>query len=165
MYNSVLIQIFTVFINFFLSLPFTLTGLTRYTNNDIKAYSQPPGYVFGIMWSIIYMLFSIINYKIMYSHTLTTPLKKILINQSITEAVIQTLWLLSTAKIASRRYFIQYLLGLIIMIILVYYCFYIRGITLNKIVPKLYMYYLPYCIWIVFALILNVQIIIKYLIK
>ena len=118
MYNSVLIQIFIVFINFFLSLPFTLTGLTRYTNNDIKAYSQPPGYVFGIMWSIIYMLFSIINYKIMYSHTLTTPLKKILINQSITEAVIQTLWLLSTAKIATQRYFIQYLLGLIIMIIL-----------------------------------------------
>ena len=165
MYNNVFVQIFIIFINFFLSIPFTISGSTKYDNNDIKAYSQPPGYIFGIVWSTIYTLFSIINYRIMYSDRMTIPLKKMLINQSITEATLQTTWLLTTMKFTDKRYFLQYIIGLFIMFQLVNFAFQYRLKTLLEYDFISFLLYLPYCIWIVFAMILNIQIVYKYIVE
>ena len=42
------------------------TGIVDFKNPGVKAYWQPPNYVFGIVWPILYTLFGIINLRILY---------------------------------------------------------------------------------------------------
>ena len=101
----------------------------------------------------------------MYSDRMTIPLKKMLINQSITEATLQTTWLLTTMKFTDKRYFLQYIIGLFIMFQLVNFAFQYRLKTLLEYDFISFLLYLPYCIWIVFAMILNIQIVYKYIVE
>ena len=52
-YEFVLYHSFSIII---LSLPFTYFSLTKYDQDEIKADWQPPGFVFGIVWPILYLL-------------------------------------------------------------------------------------------------------------
>ena len=40
---------------FLVSTPFTLFDLNRFEETEEKALWQPPGYVFGIVWSYLYI--------------------------------------------------------------------------------------------------------------
>ena len=148
------------FLNFILSLPFTIFGFSKFNVNETRANWQPPGYVFGIVWPILYLIFGIINLIIFNSNSLNIDIKNILIRDSIFEALIQTLWLLVTSNFGNGRNLIQYLLGFIIIGYLVYFSFYRRTSFINN--NKLLLYlYIPYSLWIIFAFILNLQLVIK----
>ena len=151
------------FSNFFLSLPFTYFGLSKYLPHEVKADWQPPGYVFGIVWPILYLLFGIINLNIINSKSLSSNLKNSLISDAFYESVVQTLWLLVTSNYNSGRYFIQHLLGLFILGYLVKFAYQYRrpALALHDL-PSFYLY-IPYSLWIVFAFILNLQIVLKYI--
>ena len=40
---------------FLVSLPFTLTDLNRFEEDQPRALWQPPNYVFGIVWPFLYV--------------------------------------------------------------------------------------------------------------
>jgi translocator protein len=144
------------FSHFFLSLPFSVLGLTKYNENDIVADWQPPGYVFAIVWPILYLLFGIINLKVEFSSKYSINFKNKVIGESIIESLLQALWLLVTAKIAESRTDLQYQLGFFVMLGLLFYAFKVRANTLS-IDRSLTLLYLPYKLWISFATILSFQ--------
>ena len=152
------------FSNIIFSIPFTYFGLSKYLPHEIKADWQPPGYVFGIVWPILYLLFGIINLNIINSKNLSRSLKNSLVSDAFYESVIQSIWLLVTSNYFNGRYFIQHLIGLFILGYLVKVAFQYRRPALALYdIPSFYLY-VPYSLWIVFAFILNLQIVLKYLI-
>ncbi len=155
------LNIFVAFINIFLSLPFTYLGLTKYDMKETKAYWQPPGYVFGIVWPILYTIFGVINLRFIYGKNIDSILRFMIIDQSIKEALIQTLWLTITSNFGNGRTLIQHSLGLIILAYLVYYSHMVRLPTFKKYDKISYYLYIPYSLWIIFAFILNSQIVYK----
>ena len=76
-----------------------------------------------------------------------------------------SMWLLVTSNLGNGRSFIQQFLGLIVMGILVYFCFKTRIPNLFNNDKVSFLMYLPYSLWISFAFILNLQIVLKYLKK
>ena len=103
------------FSNVILSLPFTFFGLSKYQPNEIKADWQPPGYVFGIVWPILYLLFGIINLNVLNNKNMNNVIKEGLISDAFYESVVQSTWLLVTSNYNNGRYFVQHLLGLFIL--------------------------------------------------
>ena len=159
-----MLKVFAIsFSNILLSLPFTYLGLSKFGPNEIKAYWQPPGYIFGIVWTILYFLFGIINLRTFYSTNMLIDVKTSILLQSLSESFLQTLWLLVTSKFGKVRYPIQYYLGFLVMSILVYFAYKVRKPTFNNFDNISYWLYFPYTLWIVFAWILNLQIVYKLL--
>ncbi len=156
-------KILVSFSNIILSLPFTILGLARFENDEIKADWQPPGYVFGIVWPILYLLFAFINLRIYDLKSLTQSKRNILINQALTESLVQTLWLLVSANYGGGRNLIQNFIGLLVMVSLVLYCYLVRIPSLKENDFTSFILYLPYSAWISFAFILNLQIVINYI--
>lgn len=140
--------IFTFLVSFFLN--------SKYENDDIKAYWQPPGYVFGIVWPILYLLFGFINYS--YSKAVNTD-NNIVMKQSYFEAMIQTLWLLVTSRGEEERTSSQYIIGLFVLGFCCIYAYMVRLPTFYLLSNYASYFYLPYLLWIFFAFILNAQLV------
>ena len=161
MLTELILNIFFLIPNFILSLPFTYFGLAGYSPNGVRAYWQPPGYVFGIVWPILYLLFGIINYRALYNYKLSYNVANEIIDASLKEALGQSLWLSVTSNFGNGRTFWQHFIGLGIMFYLVKlafsrFTFFYQNDQFSKLL------YIPYLIWICFAFILNLQIIIRY---
>ena len=157
MYKQIKVILFS-FSNFFLSLPFSILGLSKFNENEVRADWQPPGFVFGIVWPILYYLFGLINLKVLFSN-FDSNLKNKILKNSIRESILQTSWLFVTGNYGNGRLLIQNILGFIITSLLVYYAYVIRLPSLYSLKSNLFYYYIPYCLWIFFALILNFQIV------
>ena len=153
-------KIFFSFSNLILSIPFTYLRLSTFEPNEIKADWQPPGYVFGIVWPILYILFGIINLQ---AYEKNSPTSKIILDESLHESIVQTLWLVVTSNYGQGRTLVQYLIGLLIMGYLVIYSHFVRKPILKIYDLGSYLLYYPYSLWIIFAFILNLQIVIKFL--
>ena len=149
------------FNNFFLSLPFSYLGLTKFEPNDVQAYWQPPGYVFGIVWSIMYFLLGLINLKSLILMEIDDDKYFKILTHGVTESFLQTLWLLVTSKFGEKRYNFQYVLGFFVIYNLVDYAWNHRSKFLFRKDKFSFYLYIPYMIWIVFAMILNLQILYK----
>ena len=150
------------FSNIILSLPFTLLGLSKYDPFEIKADWQPPGYVFGIVWPILYILFGIINLRainLSFENVGKHIIAKDIVSTSLVESLLQTLWLVVTSNYIGTRTFGQHFFGMIILGYLVYYCYNVRKPIFEKHDTVSSYLYFPYTLWIVFAFILNFQIV------
>ena len=140
---------------FLISLPFTLLDVNKFNKNEKQALWQPPGYIFGIVWPILYVLLFIFNYSII-SGKFNNIIKNIAKFQIIIEAFLQGIWLYVFRYSNNGRKSKQYENGLIILFfsLLVSYS---RISLIYKNKSNLLVYYLPYVIWIHFAFILNLQ--------
>jgi tryptophan-rich sensory protein len=103
----------------------------------------------------------VINLRFIYGKNIDSILRLMIIDQSIKEALIQTLWLTVTSNFGNGRTLIQHSLGLIILAYLVYYSHMVRLPTFKKYDKISYYLYIPYSLWIIFAFILNSQIVYK----
>jgi len=149
------------FSNFFLSLPFTYFGLSTFGPNDITAYWQPPGYIFGIVWSILYVLLGLINLKNFLANDENREINFTIVVQGIGEAFLQTLWLLATSNFSGKRHNFQYVIGFFVIYKLVDFAWNYRSKFLYNYDRISYYMYIPYKLWILFAMILNLQILYK----
>ena len=89
----------------------------------------------------------------------TPSVKDQILKNSIKESILQTSWLIVTGNYGNGRLPIQNVLGFVIICILVYYAYMIRLPSLYSLKSNIFYYYVPYCLWILFALILNFQIV------
>ena len=163
-YKNIKVLLYS-FSNYLFSIPIVYFGLTSFSKDELKADWQPPGYVFGIVWPILYILFGIINIKTFTNKTISDNVKNMLIKQSLREAIGQTLWLLVTSNFGKGRTFIQYFIGLFILGFLVNYAFTKRRPNLALYDSTSFYLYIPYTLWIMFAFILNLQIVLKFIMK
>lgn len=158
MYLEQLKILFISFSHFIFSLPFTLSGLSDLGNDEYKADWQPPGYVFGIVWPILYLLFGIINLKSFFSSKISDYYKNKILRESFSESVYQMIWLLISSNFCGKKYKFQYILSFLLISYISKYAFLVRRVTLIKTDRTLYLLYVPYLLWIAFANILSYQI-------
>ncbi|MBI96152.1 hypothetical protein CL656_03310 [bacterium] len=148
------------FSNYLLSIPIISLGLSKYSDDEVKADWQPPGYVFAIVWPILYLLFGIINLKIYYSKKIPKTIKVDNLDMAFEESLIQTGWLIVNGKYFHKRFLIQYIVGFCIILYLLVYAYFLRIPMLYQTKNKSLVYmYIPYTLWISFAAILNYQLI------
>ena len=134
-------------------------GLVDFKNMPVKAYWQPPDYIFGIVWPILYILFGIINLKVLDSNKHGYYVKENFILDSISEALVQNIWVVVTG-LNYLPILYRYSIGSVILLLLNYISFERRN-YMKKIDKSILILYLPYTFWILFALILNLQIVHK----
>tara|TARA_B110000305_G_scaffold240888_1_gene312913 strand:+ start:1239 stop:1706 length:468 start_codon:yes stop_codon:yes gene_type:complete len=136
---------------FLISLPYSLLNKNKFNINEKKALWQPPGYVFGIVWPILYLFILKFNYIL-----LTKDNFFIISSHILTDSFIQGAWLYVFQSNNDSRGNIQYIKGLLLLILLNIFAWY-RLYYSYIIQPSIAVYYIPYVLWIMFALVLNYQ--------
>lgn len=146
------------FSHFLLSIPYIIFNNTN-LNDRPKVFLQPPNFIFSFVWTILYILFGIINLKILYNHNLSNNRKIDIINQSITESLLHWLWLLINSKFVNNNYYLNFASTFTLSYI-VYYSF-IRAYFIRRTDKFLHKLYIPYKLWIIFALYLEISYLFK----
>lgn len=125
------------------------------TMNSMEVYKQlllpkyaPPGYIFPIVWTILYTLMGIASYIIYQSED--EDKTKVLILYGI-QLVINFIWPILFFNLHLYLFSTIWLLLLLAIVIIVTYLFY-------KIKPIAGYLMLPYVLWLLFALYLNFNI-------
>lgn len=126
-------------------------GIIGFIISDFIDYSElikpplaPPGYVFGIVWSILYILMGI-SYSILeVNNELDEKTKKVYYIQLFVNALWSIIFFVFKLRFVS----IAWIILLIILIIEIIKLFYNK----NKVSAYLQ---IPYLIWIIFATYLN----------
>ena len=131
--------------------PIVLGGIVGLIISKFMDYNQllkppfaPPGAVFGIVWSIIYILMGI-SYSILQTNDLTDNKVK---NIYYLQLVINLLWPIIFFVFKWRLFACFWIIALLLLIIYMISIFYEK----NKLAAYLQ---IPYLIWILFASYLN----------
>ena len=125
--------------------------LTMNNMDTFKALNKPinvPGFIFPIVWSILYILMSISLYIILQSNNENTD--KGLIIYSI-QLIVNSFWTLIFFGLKNYLFAFIWLLILLVLIAYMIYVFY-------KINKKAVYLNIPYIIWVLFAGYLNLGI-------
>lgn len=148
-------NIFHIFVS---ASPFLTSVLSNFNNTnefkdtDKKSRWQPPSFVFGIVWPILYALLFYLTFTILSSKT-NNCLKNSLIRTTLLESALQGLWLYNFNSNRGKN---KYDSSLLVMSTLVVLSF-LRLVFFYTYFNDLYYFYIPYFLWINFAHILNWQ--------
>jgi tryptophan-rich sensory protein len=152
MITKQLITILTSFSHLFLSMSYMILNITNLSGKS-KTFLHPPNFIFSFVWTTFYIIFGLSNLKILYDHNLSNNLKIKIINQSIIESLLHWLWLFTNSIL-----FINFNYKTISNLILTYiiYFSFIRSYYLKKASLFLHNIYIPYKLWIIYALFLDI---------
>ena len=149
---------------FLVSTPFTFLDLNRFEETEEKALWQPPGYVFGIVWPILYVSLFMFNILIFQDVFVSQKIKSLVMRDTLIESTLQGVWLYLfrfkddiEGRISSYNKSLVAMSGLVLMSL--YRLFFIfKNVSLLKYAK----YYVLYVLWINFANILNWQLVLGY---
>ena len=156
---KLILKLLFSFSNLIISAILMNLNFIDFKNPNIRAYWQPPDFVFGIVWPILYILFGIINLRIVNSNH-NPASKTFYVMNTLLESIILNLWVVATGS-SSIPDLIKYLIGLLILFYLNLLCHFGRKQEIYSLDRLSYYLYLPYSFWIIFALILNIHIVHK----
>lgn len=151
--NKVVIFIFCVSVPFlagFIGSYFTMDAIPNWYAGLNKPSFNPPNWIFGPVWSTLYLLMGISFYKVWTSNS---DMKKIAIAIFSVQIVLNTLWSILFFGLQNPVVAFGEIIILWIMIILNIVVFY----RINKISGLLL---IPYLLWVSFASFLNYSIMI-----
>lgn len=142
-----------------LIIPLLVGAISAFiTNNQMETYSNlntpllaPPGWLFPIVWTLLYILMGISSYFIYISHD---PKRENALIVYFFQLFINFCWPLFFFNLHN------YFLSLMILIALILTVIYML-IILKKINPKSFYLNIPYILWLFFALYLNFMIFIN----
>lgn len=145
------------------SLPFTALDVNKFEKDDEKALWQPPGFVFGIVWPILYMLLFYMNYTIFKNPNISQNIKDVVARDTLIESGLQGSWLYAFRykKDVGGRSKKQYTWSVILLLALLSFGIY-RVFSLSMLTSQytnssyVWLYY-PYFLWINFASLLGLQ--------
>ena len=141
---AIIIPLLVGFISFLL----TKEGISNYSNNLIKPSFAPPSYLFGIVWTILYILMGISSY-IIYNDI--SSHKNICLLIYGLNLVLNFLWPIIFFNLELRLFAFIFIIFLDIVVIYMIICF--HGIS-----KKAAYLQIPYLIWLIFATILNLSV-------
>lgn len=113
----------------------------------IKPSFSPPGYIFPIVWTILYILMGISSYLVVQTDT-DEELKKRAIALYVIQLVLNFFWPILFFNFHLYLFSFLWLVVLIVFIIMMIRAFY----DVNKLAAYLQ---IPYLLWCVFASVLN----------
>lgn len=143
------------------SSPFAALGLATFSETEPRALWQPPNFVFGLAWPTLYFLLFSLNWNLLSDAFLSEAFKNKMIKNTLFESGAQGSWLyfFRYKKNIQGRDKTQYVHGLIstsVLVALSYKTLYDVYLTNNIFYLLLY---IPYFLWIQFANILNIQLV------
>ena len=121
-------------------------------NNINKSPYTPPGWVFSLVWSILYLLM-IISFYLIWSNSKCYPYCNIL-NIFLLQLLLNLSWTTIFFKLKKIRLALFITICIFILTMIVFIKFY----KIDKIASLLL---IPYLLWLLVALYLNIYIIIK----
>ena len=155
-------QLKTILISFshlLLTISYSTLNITNLSNKP-KTFLHPPNFIFSFVWTTFYIIFGLSNLKILYNHNLSNNLKIKIINQSISESLLHWLWLLINSNLFTN--FNHKIISNFILVYIIYFSF-IRSYYLKKADFLLHNLYIPYKLWIIYALFLEIFSLFHYL--
>lgn len=139
---SILIPLFAVFLG-------NLLGNSSQGYNElIQPSFAPPGFIFPIVWTILYTLMGI-SFYIVYNSNSEYKTKAIIVY--FIQLILNTLWTLIFFRLNLLLFAFIWILAIIVFVILMIYYFY----KINKTAAFLQ---IPYLLWLIFASVLNFSI-------
>ena len=132
----------------FLAFLLTRNGINNYSNNLIKPSFAPPGILFGIIWTILYVLMGLSSFYIYESMSCHKANCLLLYGLNL---VLNFSWPIIFFNLEARLFAFLFILLLDVVVILMTLCFY--GID-----KKAGYLNIPYIIWLLFATILNLSV-------
>lgn len=139
---SILIPLFAVFLG-------NLLGNSSQGYNELIQLSfAPPGFIFPIVWTILYTLMGI-SFYIVYNSNSEYKTKAIIVY--FIQLILNTLWTLIFFRLNLLLFAFIWILAIIVFVILMIYYFY----KINKTAAFLQ---IPYLLWLIFASVLNFSI-------
>ena len=128
-----------------LSYLLTKNGISNYVNTLHKPGFAPPGFLFGIVWTILYILMGLSSYYIYESmdcHKSNCLLLYIL------NLFLNFSWTIIFFNLEARLFAFLFIILLDVVVVLMSMCFY----GINR---KAGLLNIPYIIWLLFATVLN----------
>ena len=116
-------------------------------DNNKRVFFQPPGYVFGIVWTFLYFLIGLYLYKLVNQRSTNKYFKFMLIT-----FMINLLLNLSWTPIVN--YYKKYTLGIFVIALMIMTTFLLIAIDKNELNRVLL---IPYLTWLFVALLLNIE--------
>ncbi len=132
----------------FLSYLLTKDGIKAYNTTLIKPSFAPPPYLFGIVWTILYILMGISSYLIYNS--MVTGRSTCLIIYGL-NLILNFMWPIIFFNLEARLFAFIFIVFLDIVVIFMIMCF--HGISKKSAYLQL-----PYLIWLIYATILNLSV-------
>lgn len=140
---------------FFIVVTFVIGGLFSIFTNQSSFYASlekpalsPPGILFPIVWSILYILMAISLYIVSESDSVDTDDSYVIY---IAQLVVNSLWTLLFFGLGLQLFSFLWIILLIVLVVIMIIRFY----HINKVAGLLQ---IPYLIWLVFAAYLNLAI-------
>lgn len=124
----------------------------KWYNNINKSTYTPPGWFFGLVWTILYLLM-IISFYLIWSNSKCFPYCNVL-----TIFLLQLAFNLSWTTVFFKYKKIRLALILTILIFILTFIVSIKFYKINKIASYLL---IPYLLWLIVAMYLNIYIILK----
>jgi tryptophan-rich sensory protein len=153
MYKKVLILIFSLFTSLsagWIGALFTMSQIPTWYAEIEKPFFNPPNWVFGPVWTILYILMGVSLYLILTTHTDKKAKKKAIIF-FVLQLVLNTFW--------SIIFFGLHAVGVAFLEILVLWWSILATILYTRRINKNGAYLLfPYLAWVSFAALLNLSI-------
>ena len=137
---------FLIFLPQLLSISSMLAFPSSFDDNE-KVFFQPPGYVFGIVWTILYMLIGIYLYKLVIGRKTNKYFKFMIV-----VLIINLLFNLSWTPVVN--YYKQYISGIFMIAVMIMTTFLLITIDNNEMTRVLLV---PYLSWLFMALLLNIE--------
>ncbi|NUM36430.1 MAG: tryptophan-rich sensory protein [Candidatus Brocadiae bacterium] len=142
----------------FIAIPLLIGSSSSYFAKDsmsqykelIKPSFSPPGWIFGIMWTILYILMGIASFRIYISHA-ETKTKRAALAYYAAQLGVNFFWTIIFFHLQLRGLALLWLILLWALILLTMQKFY----KIDKLSASLL---LPYILWVSFAGILNYEI-------
>ena len=124
----------------------------KWYNNINKSTYTPPGWFFGLVWTILYLLM-IISFYLIWSNSKCFPYCNVL-----TIFLLQLAFNLSWTTVFFKYKKIRLALILTILIFILTFIVSVKFQKINKIASYLL---IPYLLWLIVAMYLNIYIILK----
>ena len=124
----------------------------KWYNNINKSPYTPPGWFFGLVWTILYLLM-IISFYLIWSNSKCFPYCNVL-----TIFLLQLAFNLSWTTVFFKYKKIRFALILTILIFILTFIVSIKFYKINKIASYLL---IPYLLWLIVAMYLNIYIILN----
>lgn len=160
-----LILILLSFMNIIIFFPFLLFKLLDYSVDEVSSYYQPPNYLIYLIWTLINIIFGIINLNMLVERDINNIIKENILLHSIYESSLHFLFYLSTSNYGNGRYFFQHIISFFINSALIKYCLERRRPYFAVNHPISFYLYLPYTFWIFYLTFLNFDILSIYFLK
>lgn len=145
-------SLFICYLAAFIGSIFTSQSIPLWYSSLNKPFFNPPNWLFAPVWTILYFLMAICIFMLLTSKS-KNKIRNYLISIFYIQLFVNTLW--SIFFFGLRSPFLGIIVIVLLLLLIIH--FFLKSYKFNKIISYLF---IPYILWVSFATILNMAILI-----